>query len=129
MTAKPDTGPDDQALEPPNSFVFSLRQCGKAYKLNQFAIGLQKPEKRAEFVEDERAAMAAAGLSDEHMDMVTRRDWSGLVAGGGHILAVVKIAYSLGILHHEVGAHMCGRTYEEMKATLPRLTDRLPEHG
>ena len=120
--------PDHGPLEPPNSYIFSVRQCARAYRLNRFAIGLKDPEKRAAFAADEHAAMNAAGLSANEMSMVEARDWTGLIAHGGHVLAIVKIAYSLGILHHEVCAHMTGMSYAELKPHLPRESDLLP-HG
>lgn len=113
-------------LAPPNAYVFSVRQCARAFRLNQFAIGLKDPVQRERFAADERAAMSAAGLTEHETDMVAARDWTGLIAHGGHVLAVVKIAYSLGILHHEVRAHMCGMTYAELKPLLPRESALLP---
>lgn len=121
--------PEDSArrlLEPPNAYIFSIRQCAQAYRLNRFAIGLKNPAARAAFAADEHAAMADAGLSENEIALVTARDWTGLVAHGGHVLAIVKIAYSLGILHHEVCAHMTGMSYADLKPLLPRETSLLP---
>lgn len=123
---KPNSENSNDLLSPPNAYVFSVRHCASAYRLNQFAIGLKDPALREQFADDERAAMAAAGLSAQEMDMIAARDWTGLIAHGGHVLAVVKIAYSLGILHHEVCAHMCGMTYDELRPLLPREATLLP---
>lgn len=122
-----DNTPIAELLEPPNTFMFSVRHCVSAFKLNQFSIGLKNPDERALFLADERAAMMAYRLSDSQMDMIEQRDWTGLIAGGGHVLAIVKIAYSLGIMHHEVGAHMCGMPYQALKALLPRESGLLPQ--
>lgn len=119
--------PVDQLLAPPNAYLFSVRECAQAYRLNQFAIGLKEPDARAAFVRNERETMERHGLTGAEMDAVESRNWTGLIAGGAHVLAVVKIAYSLGILHHEVCAHMCGMPYEELKAQLPRETALLPD--
>lgn len=124
MNEEPRT--DDEALDPPNSYIFTVGQCTESYRLNQFAIGLKRPEERERFLSDERAAMAAYGLGPEEMDLISDRDWTGLIARGGHVLAIVKIAYSLGVLHHEVGAHMCGTDYVELRERLPRDVDMLP---
>jgi len=85
----------------------------RAFRLNQYAIGLKSPQQREAFAPDKRAAMEAAGLSPTEMEMIAARDWTALIAHGGHVLAIVKIAYALGILHHEVCAHMCGMTYAD----------------
>ena len=121
------SSPPDLSLEPPSTFVFTTRHCTSAYQLNQFAIGLKEPANRERFLADERAAMVAHGLSEAEMAMVAARDWTGLIAGGGHVLAIVKIAYSLGVLHHEVGAHMCGMDYAALRESLPRKVDLLPQ--
>jgi protocatechuate 4,5-dioxygenase alpha subunit len=121
-----DMKPTGDLLAPPNAYVFSVRQCARAFRLNQFAIGLKNPQQREIFAADERAAMEAAGLSTPEMQMIAARDWTGLIAHGGHVLAIVKIAYALGILHHEVCAHMCGMTYAELKPLLPRESTLLP---
>lgn len=70
--------------------------------------------------------MSMAGLSTPEMQMIAARDWTGLIAHGGHVLSIVKIAYALDILHHEVCAHMCGMTYAELKPLLPRESTLLP---
>ena len=119
--------PADRLLEPPYAYLFSVRECARAYRLNQFAIGLKSPEARAAFVQNERATMQACGLGQDEIGAIESRDWTRLIAGGAHVLAVVKIAYSLGILHHEVCAHMCGMPYAELKAQLPRETSLLPD--
>lgn len=126
MTSENDT-PTTDLLAPPNAYVFSIRQCVRAFRLNQFAIGLKSPQQREAFARDERAAMEVAGLNAAEMEMVSARDWTGLIAHGGHVLAIVKIAYALGILHHEVCAHMCGMTYAELKPLLPRESTLLPD--
>ena len=118
----------DLSLDAPSSFVFDVRKCTEAYRLNQFAISLKDAKNRERFVADERAAMTAFGLSDVEIDMVEARDWTGLVSRGGHVLAIVKIAYSLGVLHHEVGAHMCGVAYSELREHQKALgIDLLPQ--
>jgi protocatechuate 4,5-dioxygenase alpha subunit len=121
-----DDEPANDLLAPPNAYIFSVRQCARAFRLNQFAIGLKNPRQREIFAADERTAMEAAGLSVSEMQMIAARDWTGLIAHGGHVLAIVKIAYALGILHHEVCAHMCGMTYAELKPLLPRESTLLP---
>ena len=119
--------PREMSLDRPNAFVFSLAQCGQAYKLNQFAIGLGNPKTRAKFLDDPQKAMVNAGLSEQEIALIEARDWAGLVAAGGHILAVVKIGYSLGVLHHEVGAHAAGLDFETLQSLLPRDTGLTPD--
>ena len=71
----------------------------RAFRLNQFGIGLKIPQRREIFAADECAAIEAARLSTPEMQMIAARDRTGLIAHGGHVLAIVKIAYALGILH------------------------------
>jgi hypothetical protein len=55
------------------------------------------------------------------------RDWTGLVASGGHHFNVIKIAAAVGESHLHVGAHMCGANWDEFKRTLPHRVEVMPQ--
>lgn len=67
------------------------------------------------------------GISEEQMELVRQRDWTGLVANGGHHFNIIKIAAAAGESHLHVGAHMCGADWDEFKQSLPHVVDLLPE--
>jgi protocatechuate 4,5-dioxygenase alpha chain len=71
--------------------------------------------------------MTEYGLSEAEKALMRARDWTGLVASGGHHFNVIKIAAAVGESHLHVGAHMCGAHWDDFKRTLPHRVDVMPE--
>ena len=71
--------------------------------------------------------MTDYGLSEREKALVRARDWTGLVASGGHHFNVIKIAAAVGESHLHVGAHMCGANWDEFKRTLPHRVELMPD--
>jgi protocatechuate 4,5-dioxygenase alpha subunit len=98
----------DLKLTAPSAYVFTGEICTRSYKLNRFAFDFKYPRVRERFAADPEALMTEYGLSDAEKGLVRARDWTGLVASGGHHFNVIKIAAAVGESHLHVGA-MCGR--------------------
>ena len=60
------------------------------------------------------------------MDLIERRDWTGLMQAGGHLQAILKIAATVGESLWHIGAHCAGMSVEQMKSACPRRRDGLP---
>src|SRR5262245_28333897 len=116
----------DLSLEAPSVYLFTGEICTRAYKLNRFAFDFKFPAVRERFLREPDALMAEYGLSEHEQELVQARDWTGLVASGGHHFNVIKIAAAVGESHLHVGAHMCGASWREFKRTLPQRVDVLP---
>jgi len=119
--------PIDLSLDAPSVYLFTGEICTRAYKLNRFAFDFKYPAVRERFAKDAEALMADYGLSEGEKVLVRTRDWTGLVASGGHHFNVIKIAAAVGESHLHVGAHMCGVKWDDFKRTLPQRVDVLPE--
>jgi protocatechuate 4,5-dioxygenase alpha subunit len=119
--------PIDLSLDAPSVYLFTGEICTRAYKLNRFAFDFKYPAVRERFAKDPEALMADYGLSEGEKALVRTRDWTGLVASGGHHFNVIKIAAAVGESHLHVGAHMCGVKWDDFKRTLPQRVDVLPE--
>jgi protocatechuate 4,5-dioxygenase alpha chain len=117
----------DLSLAAPSAYLFTGEICTRAYRLNKFAFDFKYPAVRARFAHDAETLMAEYGLSEHEKALVRARDWTGLVAGGGHHFNVIKIAAAVGESHLQVGAHMCGTDWDEFKRTLPRAIDLMPQ--
>ena len=117
----------DTRLEAPSVYLFTGEICTRAYKLNRFAFDFKYPAVRERFAADPEALMTEYGLSEREKALVRARDWTGLVASGGHHFNVIKIAAAVGESHLHVGAHMCGTRWDEFKHTLPHRVDAMPE--
>jgi protocatechuate 4,5-dioxygenase, alpha chain len=79
-------------------------------------MSLTDPANRAAFVANETDYLQRMGLTDAEVDLVRRRDWKGIIAAGGNIYLIIKIAGALGIALYEVGAHTAGMSLEQFMA-------------
>ena len=97
-------------------YIFTGQQSAKSYRLNKMAGTLTSPENRAAFQADEEGYMRRLGLSEAEIDLVTRRDWKGMMEYGASIYLVIKIGGSVGHTLPEIGAHTAGMTVAEFNA-------------
>jgi protocatechuate 4,5-dioxygenase alpha chain len=105
-------------LEEPGTIEFTaVRLSGRV--LNQFALSLRSPARRAEFLADEIGCMLGAGLSAAQVSLVLRRDWTGLLRAGGHPQAVLALARTVGQDLWSVGAHNVGCSRATLIGALP----------
>ena len=119
--------PIDLSLDAPSAYLFTGEICSRSYKLNKFAFDFKYREVRERFAKAPDAVMESYGLTEEEKRMVRARDWTGLVAAGGHHFNIIKIAAALGESHLHVGAHMCGVNWDEFKETLPHRIELMPQ--
>jgi protocatechuate 4,5-dioxygenase alpha chain len=96
--------------------VFTGERSRAGHRLNRMAMSLTDPANRAAFVANETDYLQRMGLTDAEVDLVRRRDWKGIIAAGGNIYLIIKIAGALGIALYEVGAHTAGMSLEQFMA-------------
>ncbi len=117
----------DLSLDAPSAYLFTGEICSRSYRLNKFAFDFKYRAVRERFAADPDALMSEHGLSDREQAMVRARDWTALVASGGHHFNIIKIAAAVGESHLHVGAHMCGANWDEFKRTLPHRVELMPQ--
>jgi protocatechuate 4,5-dioxygenase, alpha chain len=117
----------DLSLEPPSAYLFTGEICTRSYRLNKFAFDFKHADFRRRFAADPDGLMSEYGLSEEEKALVRARDWTGLVAHGGHHFNIIKIAAAVGESHLHVGAHMRGVDWDELKTTLPHRVELMPQ--
>src|ERR1700754_3953239 len=106
--------PPPFSLDEPGTIEFTARRALHGQALNRFALSLRRPDNRAAFLADEDGYLRAAGLADAEIDLVRRRDWTGLMRAGGHLQSVLKLAATVGQDLWDVGAHNAGCTRDEL---------------
>jgi protocatechuate 4,5-dioxygenase alpha chain len=99
--------------------VFDGARSRRGYRLNKMAMSLTDPANRQAFLADEAGYMRARGLDEAEIDLVRRRDWTGLIAHGGNIYLMLKIGGTIGQTLLQMGAEMRGETLEAFMATRP----------
>ncbi|MEE3255957.1 MAG: protocatechuate 3,4-dioxygenase [Actinomycetota bacterium] len=96
--------------------VFTGEQSMAGYRLNKLSASLVDPDNRAEFLSDEHAYCQRFGLTAEETQLVSDRNWAGMVAAGGNVYVFLKIAATVGSSLLEVGAEMRGETIDQFMA-------------
>lgn len=113
-------------LDPPGTFIFTGPVSSQGYLLTKFGLSLRRPENRARFLADETAYMTDFGLSTQEIAWVLARDWTALIAAGGHLQSMLKVAATVGQNLWHIGAHNAGMTAEELMNICPRRISALP---
>jgi len=102
----------------PGTTIFDGAQAQKGYALNRMCYSFNSAENRAEFLRDEDAYCARFGLNAEQREAVRQRNVLALIAAGGNVYYLAKLA---GIFHLDVqdlGAQQTGVTKDAFKAKL-----------
>lgn len=113
-------------LSEPGTFLYSGPDSTRGLALNRFALSLKRPESRRAFLADEAGYSARFALTDEQARQVRARDWTGLLRGGGHLQAILKLAATVGQSLWDIGAHNAGIETGTMLRLCPRRVSRLP---
>lgn len=125
-SAKPDAPADVRAFADqralrrtiPGTALFDgeLAQCGLA--LNTMCYSFNLAANRAAFLADEEAYCRRYGLSEEQRAAVAARDVPAMLAAGGNIYYLAKLAGIFGLGVQDLGALQTGRTVAEFRAML-----------
>ncbi|MDE1914817.1 MAG: protocatechuate 4,5-dioxygenase subunit alpha [Sphingomonadales bacterium] len=112
--SQPITHPDDI----PGTTIFGPAQAMRGYALNAMCYSFNNAANREAFRADEAAYCARFGLSDEQRDAVARRDVLGMIAAGGNIYYLAKLAGIFGLNVQDVGALQTGTSVDGFRQML-----------
>jgi len=98
--------------------VFDGRQAIKGYALNKMCYSFNSAANRAAFLKDEEGYCARFGLNEAQRRAVARRDVLAMIAAGGNIYYLAKLAGIFGLSVQDVGAQQTGMSVEDFKARL-----------
>lgn len=104
--------------EIPGTILFDGRQAMKGYALNKMCYDFNRPENREAFRHDEEAHMARYGLNEAQKAAIRKRDVLELIATGGNIYYLAKLAGIFGLTVQDLGAQQTGITVEQFKEKL-----------
>lgn len=102
----------------PGTVVFDGTQCRLGYHLNMWCMTLQSAENRAEFQRDEDAYLRKHRLAPAQCEAIRQRDYNRLLALGGNIYFLSKIAAVDGHSFQQIAASMSGVTVEAFQAMM-----------
>lgn len=102
----------------PGTTLFDGVQAMKGYALNKMCYSFNDAANRAAFKADEDAYCARFGLSTEQRDAVRRRDVLDMIAVGGNVYYLAKLAGIFGLDVQDIGAQQTGMSKDAFKAKL-----------
>jgi protocatechuate 4,5-dioxygenase alpha chain len=104
--------------EIPGTTIFDGEEARKGYALNAMCFSFNDAVNRAAFLADEDAYCARFELTPQQRAAVKRRNVLELIAAGGNIYYLAKLAGIFGLNVQDLGAQQTGMTVEEFKAKL-----------
>ena len=102
----------------PGTVLFDGDQAQKGLALNRMCFSFNSAENRAAFLRDEDAYCAKYGLNDEQRAAVKNRNVLQLLAAGGNVYYLAKLAGIFGLNMQDIGAQQTGMSVDAFKAKL-----------
>jgi protocatechuate 4,5-dioxygenase alpha chain len=102
----------------PGTTLFDGDQAQKGLALNKMCFSFNSAGNRAEFLRDEDAYCRRFGLTPEQRGAVRERDVLKLIAAGGNVYYLAKLAGIFGLGMQDIGAQQTGVSVEAFKAKL-----------
>lgn len=102
----------------PGTTLFDGAEAMRGFALNDMCFSFNHAENRDAFRADEEAYMARFDLTEQQKNAVRGRDVLGMIAAGGNVYYLAKLAGIFGLNVQDLGALQTGTTVEEFKAGL-----------
>jgi len=102
----------------PGTPIFDGARARKGYALNKMCYSFNSAQNRAEFLRDEAAYCRKFGLDEAQRAAVQHRNVLELIAAGGNVYYLAKLAGIFGLGVQDIGAQQTGMPVEAFKAML-----------
>jgi len=102
----------------PGTTLFDGAAARKGYALNAMCFSFNEAANREAFLRDEAAYCTRFDLTPEQRDAVARRDVLGMIAAGGNIYYLAKLAGIFGLNVQDVGSMQTGMSVDQFKQML-----------
>ena len=102
----------------PGTTIFDGVQARKGYALNAMCFSFNDAANRQAFLADEDGYCAGFGLNEQQREAVRARNVLQLIAAGGNVYYLAKLAGIFGLDVQDLGAQQTGMTKEAFKAKL-----------
>jgi protocatechuate 4,5-dioxygenase, alpha chain len=112
-----------RASEIPGTTIFGAAQARRGYALNAMCFSFNTADNRAAFLKDEEGYCAKYGLDPEQRAAVRERNVLALIAAGGNIYYLAKLAGIFGLNVQDIGAQQTGMSLDAFKAKLIAARD------
>jgi gallate dioxygenase len=99
------------------TYPFTLETSVRAYRINRYLHQLIDPAFRERFRADPVATYEDAALTEEERDLITRRDWRGMIHYGVIFFLLEKLGAVSGVSNLHIYAAMRGQSLEDFQKT------------
>jgi len=99
------------------TYPFTIERSVAAFRINNFLHELIKPEFRKQFLADPEPLYQQYELTAEERDLITRRDWRGLIRYGVIFFLLEKLGAVVGTTNLHIYAAMRGQSLEDFQKT------------
>lgn len=99
------------------TYPFTLETSVRAYRINSYLHQLIDPAFRERFGADPLATYDEAGLTETERDLITRRDWRGMIHYGVIFFLLEKLGAVSGVSNLHIYAAMRGESLEAFQKT------------
>ena len=103
--------------------IFDGKAASRGYALNKMCYSFNSAANREAFRTDEEGYCRKFGLDELQRDAVRQRDVLALIAAGGNIYYLAKLAGIFGLNVQDIGAQQTGRSVEDFRALLRAAGD------
>jgi protocatechuate 4,5-dioxygenase alpha chain len=98
--------------------VFDGEAAARGYPLNAMCYSFNHAANRAAFLVDEEGYCRRFGLSEAQRRAVAARDVSAMIAAGGNVYYLAKLAGIFGLNVQDLGAQQTGMSVDDFRAML-----------
>jgi protocatechuate 4,5-dioxygenase, alpha chain len=102
----------------PGTTLFDGAQARKGYALNKMCFSFNDASNREAFLRDEDGYGARYQLTPEQCEAVKARNVAQMIAAGGNVYYLAKLAGIFGLDMQDLGAQQTGLTKDAFKARL-----------
>ena len=102
----------------PGTYLFDGRMARKGLALNKMCFSFNEARNREAFRADETAYCRRFGLDEEQTAAVKRRNVLDLIAAGGNVYYLAKLAGIFGLSVQDIGAQQTGLSLADFKDKL-----------
>jgi protocatechuate 4,5-dioxygenase alpha chain len=110
----------------PGTALFDGDLATRGYELNAMCFSFNDAANRKAFVADEDAYCRQFALTPEQRKAVADRDVLAMLAAGGNVYFLAKLAGILGLGVQDLGALQTGMTVDAFKSMLLEQRDKIP---
>jgi protocatechuate 4,5-dioxygenase, alpha chain len=102
----------------PGTTMFDGDQAQKGLALNRMCFSFNSAENRAAFLADEEGYCGKFGVTEEQRAAVKSRNVLAMIAAGGNVYYLAKLAGIFGLNVQDIGAQQTGTTVDQFKEKL-----------